>query len=149
MPHSPRGLESGLASEGVEATEGPGTRSQATRAEHSRVFMSATPPPFGNAERTRYDTARRAPKLLFNHTNTVTSFAFMGQKGHSTPTETLLRHTHTHTPSGFVHFDSLAPVQTQARNSGSSWESQVPPLKARALTEDKQRPHPSGRGDGT
>lgn len=29
----------------------------------------------------------------------------------------------------------LVPLQVQARNSGRSWESQVPPLKARAATK--------------
>lgn len=48
MPHSQRGLESGLASEGVQSAGTPGARSQVIEAEHSRVFVSAAPTPFEN-----------------------------------------------------------------------------------------------------
>lgn len=63
MPHSQWDPESGLASEGVEAAGVPGAGSQVTQAEHSRVFVSAAPPPPESAAGTGHDRAQRAPEL--------------------------------------------------------------------------------------
>lgn len=104
MPHSHQGLESRLASKGVEATGVPGTRSQVTQAEHSRVFVSATPPPFEN---TSENTPRHSPKgTEAPFPITPTWLLFFPLRKNKKGSFTLNQIFSTHAmPKGFVRFD--------------------------------------------
>ena len=79
-----------------------------TQAERSRVFVSATPPPF---EITSENTLRQSPKgtqtHFFSHTNMVTFFSFKGwgKKSRFTLNQTFPTHP---MPEGFVRFDSFS-----------------------------------------
>lgn len=107
VPHSQRGLESGLASEGVEATGAPGARSQVTQAEHSRVSVSAAPPPWTTPESTCHDRAQRALRLLFQIAPTWLLVSIkVGGGGVDKDSFTLNRMFSTPpTPKAFVRFD--------------------------------------------
>lgn len=106
-----------------------------TQAERSRVFVSATPPP---SEITSENTLRQSPK------GTQTPFSITPTWSLSFPLRGGGKKVGLHRIRLFQLIQCqkvlfvlipLVPVQAQARNFGSSWESQVPPLKARASTK--------------
>lgn len=127
MPHSQRGLESGLASEGVEAAGVPGPRSQVTWAAHSRVFVSATPPPSESTGRTGHDRAHRAPR----HSSVATRFSAQG-KGSGARTRTF---SNSRNAGGLGHPGSS--VAATGEKLGSSGNPECP-LTARAVGENTQ-----------
>lgn len=146
MPHGQWGLESGLASEGVESTGAPGARRQVTQAEHSRVSVSATPPPLEN---TSGNTLRQSPKgarapSVITPTRLL-SLPLRGWEGSFTPNQAFPTRA---MPKSFIRFDVL---RSRTGTGKKLWKflgipSAPPPKQGLQL---KHTPLPSGQADGT